>query len=642
MPIGTDFEIQADRDIRYIGAAHEVAGAGYYTGLEFHEWLRGLGDDGESSGDDFYDISLPDSSNKIFETIIELKNSFNIDQTAAEHLYACSIIQNGGDDIWDGIQVVAPEGTHMEILQNGSIESNDFWNSTPSGESSKGLNRDVANGISMQFILKVRTAGADIDGRRFIATTREEGLNFGERKINGTSRGVNVVALPGGDTDLNNTTAWTTVATWTTITNLSEGYNGIDVDNDSTDEYYYSKWDRDEPTYTINQFYERMKWLTRRGSSSTLYGLNGEVFRGITHEIDVDSVVGNWDEDYEPVSWSGGTGQLLAKDHATTPTKIWIQLLTGVAPTDGQTITGGTSGATADVDTNVVERTVSTPFCGASTGTTIIGAYGFALQISSLSSDDKVFDLTNTLNQTPNYVDFDVNSLVSGEDYVLVGPRGYRYEYDNEASGPFTVGEELTFTSPAGTADLADIVDQGSVGMMFIGPIKTGSAPTDNSTITGGTSSATADVKGAVSNDINLRQMTLDGALTGAGVTSVVVNETIPDNTPATGTIRIKRANGKYSRHPYSAVSSGTKTFTITSHDFSTNNANDDAQVFISYLDLLATSATESFTSIFSSILDLFIRVRDGQAGSPTKTFETVGTQGSAGGSTTRISQSDA
>jgi hypothetical protein len=73
MAIGTDFEIQADKDIRYIGAAHGASGAGYYTVLELHEWARGLGDDASATGDDNYDITVVDLSDKAFDTIIELK-----------------------------------------------------------------------------------------------------------------------------------------------------------------------------------------------------------------------------------------------------------------------------------------------------------------------------------------------------------------------------------------------------------------------------------------------------------------------------------------------------------------------------------------------------------------------------------------
>jgi hypothetical protein len=565
MAIGTDFEIQADKDIRYIGAAHGVSGAGYYTVLELHEWARGLGDDAAATGDDNYDITVVDLSNKAFDTIVELVNGFNIDQTTAEHLYGGSIIQAGGDDIWDGIQVVATAGTDMQIIQDNVVLANDFWNEIPFGESLKGLNADAANGISHQFMLKVRTSGTDIDGRRFVATTREFEYTYGERKINGTGRGVNVVALAGYVDDRNNNTAEATVATWTTITNTTEGYAGIDVNNDSTDEYYYSEWNR--ATYTINQFYERMKWLTRRGSTSTIYGLNGELFRGITHEITVDGPSGTFNA-YEAVSWTGGTGQMLAINSTTSPTKMWIQLLTGVAPTDGQEITGGSSSATCDVNVTVTERAISAPFCGQSTGTALIGAYGFGVEATDLTASDTVFDLDNDPYSAPNYVQFSVgdNLDTSGTpDYVLVT--------NNESGG------------------------------------------------------------------IDYDQFTLNGALTGGAVTSVVVNGAIPSDTPATGTIRIERDSGKYTRHPYSAWSGST--FTITSHNFSTDNASNSNNCFISYIDKQAASTTEQVTMIYSSPRTMFIRVRNGGA-TPIKTFETTAALGSAGGSATPVRTSDA
>jgi hypothetical protein len=220
--------------------------------------------------------------------------------------------------------------------------------------------------------------------------------------------------------DLNNATAEGTVATWTTITNVTPGYNGIDVDNNTVDEYYYSEWNKD--TYTINQFYERMKWVSRQGSATTLYGLNGEVFRGITHEITVDTPSATDFSAVEAVSWSGGTGQMLAINDVNAPTKMWIQLLTGVAPTDNQLITGGTSGATCLVNVTVTERTLSFPFCGVSTGSALIGAYGFGIEATDLTASDKVFDLTNTQVTPPDYRTFTVSGLSSGEDYVLVGP----------------------------------------------------------------------------------------------------------------------------------------------------------------------------------------------------------------------------
>jgi hypothetical protein len=555
--ISTDWSIDRQtKDIRYIGDDHEAAAPSYASVIEFHRALQDFADDAGYTGNDELDITDPTPTERSTDNIVTLINSWNIDDTAAEHIYDGSIIQSAGAVIYDGIKILSPIGTKVQFLQNGAALADDWWNMDG------GLNFDAANGVSHNFMIKVRTAGADIDGRRLVATTRTFGNVYAEFKVNGTTRGINVVALSTG-ADLNNTTVAGTVATWNTITNLTEGYNGIDVNNNGSDEFYYSEWDRS--TFTINQFYERMKWLTRDGSGSTLYGLSGEVFRGITHEITVDGGSGTWDP-FEPVSWTGGTGQLLARNNATATscTKLWIQLLTGVAPTDNQVITGATSAATNTVNVTVTERPLSAPFCGVSTGSALIGAYGFSLEATDLSASDKVFDLTNTQVTPPNYVTFTVSGLVVG-DRVLV------------------------------TNDDTSAID--------------------------------------------FNQLTLNGALTGAAVTSVVVNTAIPSDTPATGVIRIQRADGQYTRHPYSAWTAST--FTITSHDFSTNNASNGANTFIAYIDDVAASATMSFTSVYSADRTLFIRVRDG-GGTPIKTFETTGALTSSGGSTTAIRTSDA
>jgi hypothetical protein len=101
---------------------------------------------------------------------------------------------------------------------------------------------------------------------------------------------------------------------------------------------------------------------------------------------------------------------------------MWIQLLTGSAPGDNITITGGTSGATCQVNVTVIERPVSKPFAGASTGSAIIGSYGLGIETDDLSASDKLFDLTNTQRIPPNNVTFTVYGLVSSEDRVLVAP----------------------------------------------------------------------------------------------------------------------------------------------------------------------------------------------------------------------------
>jgi len=550
MAIADDFSIAANGDIRYTGTTDN------YTVIDFHRWLGDLMDDAQASGDDLLDITSATASERSTDNIITLNAPYNIDDEAAEHLYDGSVIQAGGDTIYDGIVCFAQAGAYLSLVQNGALVTPNFWTT--------GLNDDANNGISHRFMVKVRDGGVDIDGRRLLGQTREFGFTYSEFRINGTSRGNNVLALTYAN-DLNNSTDAGTVATWTDITN-TEGYTLLDVNNDGTPEPYYSEWDKD--TFTINQFYERMKWLTRRGSSSTIYGINGELFRGITHEVNLTTPRSDTFDAVELVSWgtgaTAGTGIMLAIDVPAAGTKMWIQLLSGVAPSASVTITGGSSTATATNTGSPVERTLSQPFVGQSTGSALIGAYGVGLDTSTLAASDSLFDLTNTQRIPPNNVTFTVLGLSSGDDRVLVGP-GF--------------GGGLQFD-----------------------------------------------------------QLELNTTVDGAAVTSIVTTVAIPSDTPASGTIRLQLDSGIYRRVPYTSFTGST--FTISSTDFTGDNATAGNNIFISYIDKLAGAASESFTVVYNTTRTLFVRVRNGGA-SPIKTFETSGTLGSAGGSSTAIRTAD-
>ncbi len=624
-----DYSIATNGDIRYTGTTTNN------TVIEFHRWLGDLMDDALATGNDLLDITDATASERSTDNIITLKAPYNIDDTLAQHLYDGSIIQKNGDEIYDGLLVLANAGMYLAIVQNGALATN-FWTT--------GINADATNGISHRFMLKVRTGAADIDGRRIIGQTREFGFTYSEFKINGTSRGNNVLALTYA-TDLNNQTTIGTVAGWTGITNTLEGYSSIDVDGNGTPENYYSTWDANKPTNSINNFYERMKWVSRRGSATIMYpavtGLNGELFRGITHELDVNTPTGTFNAS-EAVSWTGGTGQMLAINSPTAETKMWIQLLTGVAPSGTLTITGAASSATCHMNTTVTERTLSFPFIGSSTGSAIIGAYGIGIQLNDLTSSDKLFDLTNTQRTPPNNVTFTVSGLVSGKDRVLVAPLGYSFAYDTLAGGTFALGSTLTFGG-GGTAYLSSISTVSTTGRMQVRML-TGAVPADNESITSG--AVTALVNGAVAASEDPRQLKLLTTLSSAGETAVVCTAAIPTDTPSTGTIRIQTNTGIYRNVAYTSYTSAT--FTIGSTSFVADNATGGAteagnSIFIAYVDKLAAAASEGFTGLYLADRSLFIRVRDGvvDASGPIKTFETTGTLGSAGGSSTAIRTSD-
>lgn len=544
-------------DIRYIGDDHGGASPSYVSGLDFHRALQAFADDQEWTGDDELDITIDTPTDKKTDAFIILPSPFNIDDNAAEHLYGATISQNDGDDVYYAV-INFGNVDKIQIVQDGAVIADDWWNLAAGG----GLN--PTDGVSHRFLVKGRAAGADIDGRKVVGTSRRWGYRYSEFTITSLTEGENVLALSEA-IDLNNTLT-TGAAAALTISNLSEGYTGLDISADGTDEFYYSQWNLDGNS--ANDLFEYAKYLTRDGSAETLYGLPGETFRGITHEISLFSPTGTFTEP-EALSWSNGTGQLLAIDSTTAGTKMWIQLLTGTPPdTNGQAITGGTSGATIQylAAGGVTEREISFPFVGLSTGSAIIGAYGTGMTPTDAGASDQFFDLTNTQVSPPVYATFTVSGLVAGEDRVFVAP--------------------------------------------------------------------------AVAGDIEEDQLTLDGALTGAIVGAIDVNEAIPADTPASGTIRVQRDSGVYTLCNYSSWSGSTFTLASTK-DFSADNSSDGSNTFVTYIDKLATATSETFTTVYDSDRDLIVRVRDGAA-SPIKPYESLAILTESGGSASAIRTSDA
>jgi len=549
MAIETDLSIAANGDIRYVGDAHGGASPGYYTVLELHRFLQDRADDAVANGDDLLDITDDTPSDRSTDNIISILPPYNIDDTLAEHLYDGSISQSNGDTVYSGLVVVGSvtAGTNLQIVQNNTLITN-YWAS--------GLNADPAANILLRIIVKTRDAGADIDGKRLRVQSRELGARYAEFSL---SAGLgNSTAAIFTSVDLNNQTAEATISALP-ITNV-EGFQQIDINGNGTTEDYYAQWSLGGSS--INDLYEYTKWVGRRGTAETIHGINAELFRGITNEIAYDGEAnGPFVEDEILTFGNGATALLLGLSDDGANGTLYIQLLTGVAPSDNSSITGGTSGATADVNGAPVSRTISPEFIGNSTGSSIIGATGIGINPNDLTASDQLFDLTNTLQVPPNNVIFTVAGLVSGEDRVLVGP--------------------------------------GSGG------------------------------------NLDISQLTADGAqTTGAG--TYVVNEVIPSDTPASGTIRIFNGN-TFDRVEYSSYTGSTFTLTGTLP----SDVADAANTFISYIDTLATAASAQFTTVYASNRPLFIRVRDGGA-TPIKTFETTGTLGSAGGSSTVIRTADA
>ena len=673
--LGADWSVdRSTKKIAYIGDDHGGASPSYATVIDLHRWLQARAWEAVATGDDELDITNQDPSRRSTDNIITLINGYTLDETAgtpaSEHLYDGSIIQAGGDTIWDGVVNFGNSGVVIQVLQDGAVISDDWWNLA----SGVGANEDTAQGISHRFMVKTREDGVDIDGRRLIGTTREmdtgagtDHWTYAEFKINGTARGNNVLALVASD-DLNNSTSETTISGWTDIS-WSPGLNLIDIDADGTDEEYFNKFDT-SGTRTQNEYYEYAKWLTRDSSASELYGVNGEVLRGITHSLAWDAETGSavgtitnaaavyyiWGtnvvfntgvgtftigeavhEDTATPTWKG---RVLAYTGAGATGSLIIDVTDGTVTT-GDTFTGQSSSATAaangtptvvtgggvllalalDDDTGsgnlycqvlkgtisgdnallyygndtlsaisvanyltqagaATERTISTPWIGQSTGSNIIGAYGVGFETDQVNDGDTLTALDGNQYSRPNLVTNSVGGLTTTtdqEDYVFV---------------------------------------------------------TTWDTVTDGGGGAGYDING---DPLVLKgQLSLSGNLTTADVSSITVTDgtetAIPSDTPSTGWIRVTDDDGYERWLPYSSWTGTTFTINTSDPDLGSNNDFNGAQgsgtyqatsgndVYITYLDKSAASATESFQVTFSSTRQLVALVRNGGT-SPIKQF---------------------
>lgn len=424
-------------DLRYIGDAHAGTSPSYARTIEVHRGLSDLADNETEIGDDELSIiSQTPSDRGGADTNISFLNGCNIDQASSEHIYDGSITQTDGDTVFDGIQVFG-NSSSIQVVQNGARLINDFWNEPKM----KTATEDTLSSTTHRFVVKVRDAAADIDGRRLLGTQRVLSTFFTEFFIGGgTNRGNNVLALT-ANADGNNQTSDVTIATWTDIVNDKEGYSPIDANGDAINEFYYSDWELG--SRSKNDFYERSKWIQMEGSLETIYGINGDIYRGITHEIDIDTPTGTFVEP-EQVSWTGGVGQLLAIDSVTAGTKMWIQLLSGVIPTDGQTITG-VSTATALVNVTVTPRLIAATFVGNSTGSAINpGAFGLGIGADDLTQNDLVVDLTGTSRTPPNNVTYTISNTIIGDRVLSTNNAASDIDFTELAVKTTEIGAAVT------------------------------------------------------------------------------------------------------------------------------------------------------------------------------------------------------
>lgn len=635
MAIADDFSVAVNGDIRFTGAAAN------YTVLELHRFLQNLADDSGATGDDLVDITSDTPSDRSTDNIITLLGTYNINDSASEHLFGGSITQAAGDTVYSGLQVlgaVNTDSSQLMIIQDNdnyqftAVPDAPFWGDQNSG----GYNGNATAGILMRCMVKTRQNGADINGKRI----RVQSRHWGDTNdfFNVTLGQGEAVAAIGTTPDAQNDTLQGTVTAYSHVTN-TEGFQLIDLNNTNGNREYYSKWTFGADTSGDGNkgIWEYIKDLTSTNTAKSNYGVAGDLFLGITHAYPYNGLSGTFTEN-ETVVWG---------------TAITYGTLAGGTFTAGDYVTIGANGAAGKVlyDNGTTQMVVALE----DTGITLLDAD----VITELGAGSTTAAINVTI----------VDNDKAGGEGLLLADDGVSDHYIQLLTGSAPVNLlEVRGISSAATANVNGSVISKTVPKIFLGSY-TGSLigaygiGMDPGDLTA--SDTLEDLAGVTQTPPNNVTFTVSGLVSGedrvlvgprlAGVlykgqdscatllsgvaeTTIDTQTAIPSDTPTSGTIRVQTNTGVYRRQTYNSYNASQ--YAIDSSDYSGDNASVGNDIFISYIDKTADAATATFTSVFDVARDLFVRVRDGGA-TPIKTFEAPATLGSGGGSVAAIRTTD-
>lgn len=411
------FKVAATGAITYVSGAHTFHVKWINRALQKLAW------DFAISGDDEVNLSFPNpSKEEALGKIVTLNDhttdysiNYTVTDTVMEYHFGGSVSQNGGDDIYYGLQVLGRSTTPvpLKIIQN-EVELTSHWGT--------GKNQTDSN-TQIRIMVKGRDTGVDIDGLRIVikASTWGETYAIWETTL---ALGESVGSIS-TDADPQNTSVLATVQAYGI--SKSEGYNLLDLDGNGN-KPYLGEWSY-SPQSSKKALYEFVKAILVDGSTDTLYGVDGDLWTGRLYDCSIGSGTGTHVQN-ETVSWgtgdTAGNGNLVGVDTVTgTATSRYIlHLGAGVPPASGATLTGNGT-ATAVLDADAVLLATSPNHLAQFTGAWI-GAYGIGFDSNEIGSVDSFKDLDGNIISPPNYVTVSgtIVALNSADDlHVFLAPK---------------------------------------------------------------------------------------------------------------------------------------------------------------------------------------------------------------------------
>lgn len=603
-----------------------------YKPLELHRFLADLNDDETISGNDDLSIIDPTASERQTDQIVKLLGTVTISDTVAQHMYGGSVEQGAGNtrELYSGlgVQVTTPLATTIPVLIQEDAIVTEYWDNAYFPDSVSG---------KVRILIKTIENGVRIDGQRI----KGKLLEFGQLYFEGfTTLGTAETSLAlFSSGDANNNTAVGTVATYSPT--FVEGYQTLDFNEGSGATPFGYSMDFD--TNTSLESYEYTKYIQRRGTAESLFGRNAQLFTGFNRNFAYDGETANLTEPEilaygTEIPYTGGTGTLVAV---------------------GEIVEGVTSGAlgrviyvddTAGSGTIIVADAVGT-FNNTESLTTLRGASEWTATsgtvVNNTASGQIFLYALDDQGTTGSVYGQQLTGVVPADGQTLFGKTSNNEIDVNEPTtgvNTRTVNNQFigsyTGTNYQTNFGIAISVSDAIAGDSFPNLAGASIAPPDNrsGTVTNLIAldrvtvypwdGAATDVNGDAEPDFN--EMTTTALVTGGVSTTVVVGASnIPDNTPASGFLRLERdSDGNYDLLEYSSFDNGTGTFTLVGT--APNTATNPANLFRAFIDKEHVSGgTESFTATYIGPgQQVAITVRRGGSPNPIKTFKTTTTFG--------------
>lgn len=572
------------------GVVHERT----YKPIHLHRFYSDLNDDQASANSDFLSAVNPTPSSRSTDDIIVLLN-VTITDEISQHMYGGSISMNSGDDFYSGldIQVTSPlASTRPVVIQDDGIVT-DYWNNAYNPDSIKG---------NVRILLRTRTDGVDVDGKR----VKGKLLEFGESYFEGSTtlgEGSTALALFSSP-DGNNNTAVGTVAgaPYNTII-VTEGYQTIDFNNGNGAVPFGLSIDFGSADAL--ETYERTKYIQRRGTAETLFGRDAHLFTGINLNFAYDAETANLTEP-ELLVWgtevpytgqtgnftlgevidfttSGAKGRVLYDDDAGATGTVIIVIDGTTQPQNTEAMTGLTSGATATSGTVVPNTTAGTAYLYALDDDGTTGNLYCQLLTGLVPVEDQeVYGATSNNVVSVNVAEVSQRTINNAFVGVFTGANfqtnfGIAIDETDAIAGD-------AFPDLDGATQNPPDNQTGTVGNLVIGDYVM-IFPWDGSSV---------DVNGDP--EPNFDDMILNTTLAGGESVVDVGTGNIPDNTPQVGVLRLERdSDGELDHLPYSSHD-GDDQFTLVGTV--PNAATSGNTVMVGALDQLATATSHNYTAV--------------------------------------------